>query len=1120
MTSRTFDITGPLPGPGRTVLEASAGTGKTYAVAALATRFVAEAVVDLDQLLLITFSRAATAELRDRVRESFARTARALAREPQADDSELVSLLRAGSPTEVSRRVQRLRDALANYDAATIATTHEFCNAVLRSLGVAGNSDSSTRLLEDVTGLRDEVVGDLYLKRFLQSRDPEFDFRHAGRVATSVLDNSHAELYQDIAGLTDEEQVVAAARLGFASDARDAVARRKRRHSLITFDDMLSRLADALETDDSPAARRMRARWKVVIVDEFQDTDPVQWKVLDRAFGGSTGHDSRLILIGDPKQAIYAFRGGDTPTYLSAIAGADLQTLATNWRSDEPVVSGLQAFLGGASLGDGRILVHPVSAARSENRLHGLASGVRLRQLRREDFDAVGGLTKSGGIKAAHWREHVARDVAADIARTLSSGATWEGKPLTAGQIAILVSEHREVPPIQAELDRLGIASVVTAPQSVMTGPAAAEWLTLLSALEMPHRDPLVRATAIGCFFGHPAEDLVTRGDELTDTVAEQLRSWLDLFRTRGIAGVMGAVQSTGITARLLTQPGGERLVTDLFHIGQLLHEAAVQGRLGITGLLAWLREAIEEGNRTDARRRRLDVDAEAVQFVTIHGAKGLEYPIVHLPFLFDRSSRDWATIHNFHVGDVRMIDVSNTPEGKQRAAVEDAQERLRMAYVAMTRASAQLVMWWAPTWNAKHGSLSRLLFGRQPGESEVELEAPIPGNDAEIDAILSRWAARGSFRVEPSRIPDLPSQPAAPPPPPLAARPWTRELDLEWRRTSYSGLIRAEEQHSASPGATTGATEAEPEDAGTVDEDLPLTEEAVVSVARADVEGILSPMDGIYGGAVFGSLVHAVLEHADPHASDLRSELLGHIEEQRRWWDVEQDSETLADALLPMNHTPMGPLVGHRTLVEFGMADRLRELDFEFPMAGGDRAGEGAGLPLQTVAELMRAHLPEDDPVLPYAERLENPSLGHQVLRGYLSGSIDVVLRVRDGDEQRFVVVDYKTNSLGTLGEPMTTADYTPDHVAAAMVHSHYPLQAMLYSVVLHRFLRWRLPDYDPARHLGGVLYLYVRGMVGAETPVIDGMPCGVFSWQPPVALIEALSELLDGRAIGEGAA
>ena len=1100
MSPQHFDITEPLPGIGRTVLEASAGTGKTYAVAALATRYIAEAVVDLDQLLLITFSRAATAELRDRVRKSFAEVAEALSREARKADSPLIELLRDGAALEVERRRRRLLDALANYDAATIATTHEFCNAVLRSLGVAGNSDSSTRLLEDATGLRDEVIGDLYVRRYLRASDPEFDLKGVRRITDAALDNPQASIYADIDSLPGDIQPIAAAGIEFAIDAREEVERRKRRQGVITYDDMLSRLADALSTDPSPAAERMRARWKVVIVDEFQDTDPVQWQVLERAFS----HESRLILIGDPKQAIYAFRGGDTPTYLRAVDGAHMQTLPTNWRSDQPVVDGLQALLGGASLGDARIVVHPVDAAHTTSRLHGLVGGVRLRQLRREDFAATGGLTKSGTLKAPVWREHIARDVAADIARTLAAGATFDGKPVTAGDIAVLVSEHKEAVPIRAALDDLGIASVVTAPASVMTGDAAQQWLTLLAALESPHRSGLVRAAAIGPFVGASAEQLVAEGDKLTDVVAERLRGWLELFRSRGVAGVLGAAQSAGLATRVLSRPGGERAITDLVHIGQLLHEAVVAQRLGLAGLISWLRDAIDEGNRTDARRRRLDIDAQAVQFVTIHGAKGLEYPIVHVPLLFDRSPRDKARIHSFHLDGERMLDVSNTDLGKQLAHAEEAEERLRMAYVAFTRASAQLVLWWAPSWNARNGALSRLLFGRDPEGSEISLDPAVPDNDPDIDAMLQRWAALGAFTVEPSRLGSVPAPPRAALPPQLAARDWTREIDLAWRRTSYSGLIRAEEQ--------VASFESEPEDPGTVDEVEPVE---VVETQPPQEPGLPSPMADFRGGAAFGSLVHAVLEKADPDSPDLRADLVRHIEEERRWWAFDGASEDLAEAMLPMQHTPMGPLVDGLSLAEIPMRDRLCELDFEFPMAGGDSGTDDAGLPLQTMAAALTRHLAADDPVHAYAEKLLNPGLGGQVLRGYLSGSIDVVLRVGDGEQQRFVVVDYKTNTLGAPGVELTTADYTPQRVADAMVHSHYPLQALLYSVVLHRYLRWRLPDYDPARHLGGVLYLYVRGMAGPETPVIDGIPCGVFSWQPPVALIEELSAILDGKAV-----
>jgi exodeoxyribonuclease V beta subunit len=190
-------------------------------------------------------------------------------------------------------------------------------------------------------------------------------------------------------------------------------------------------------------------------------------------------------------------------------------------------------------------------------------------------------------------------------------------------------------------------------------------------------------------------------------------------------------------------------------------------------------------------------------------------------------------------------------------------------------------------------------------------------------------------------------------------------------------------------------------------------------------------------------------------------------------------------------------------TLADIGLADRLRELDFEFPLVGGDTRTPGApDVRLRDLAPLLRQHLPADDPLLPYADRLETPLLGDQPLRGYLSGSVDVVLRLPDG---RFLIADYKTNFLGVHAE-----DYT--RLAEAMLHSHYPLQALLYSVVVHRYLRWRLPGYDPARHLGGVLYLYLRGMCGPDTPVVDGHPAGVFSWHPPAELVGALSDLLDG--------
>ena len=272
--------------------------------------------------------------------------------------------------------------------------------------------------------------------------------------------------------------------------------------------------------------------------------------------------------------------------------------------------------------------------------------------------------------------------------------------------------------------------------------------------------------------------------------------------------------------------------------------------------------------------------------------------------------------------------------------------------------------------------------------------------------------------------------------------------------------------------------------------------------------------MNDLPAGATFGSLVHGVLEHADPQAPDLVAELTRRVVEQRRWWSVEATTEALVEGLLPMQHSSLGPLADDLTLAQIGLGDRLRELDFEFPLAGGERPS--AEIPLSAMADVLRRHLAADDPMRTYADRLESPSLGGQQLRGYLSGSIDVVLRV-GAPAMTSASSSSTTRPTGSASPAnrVTALDYTPHLMTEAMLHSHYPLQAMLYSVVLHRYLRWRLPGYDPERHLGGILYLYVRGMCGPETPTVDGQPCGVFAWHPPAAMVLELSDLLDGRLV-----
>jgi exodeoxyribonuclease V beta subunit len=349
-----------------------------------------------------------------------------------------------------------------------------------------------------------------------------------------------------------------------------------------------------------------------------------------------------------------------------------------------------------------------------------------------------------------------------------------------------------------------------------------------------------------------------------------------------------------------------------------------------------------------------------------------------------------------------------------------------------------------------------------------------------------------------------VPEPPPPRPPRGLGVRVFDRPIDVDWRRTSYSALIRAVEE-SAGVTSEPELSARDDELADELADEAELAPEPVPDGPPAP----LSPMAALPSGAAFGSLVHGVLEVTDPFAPDLEVELLRHIQEQRVWWPVETAAEELAAALVPLHHTSLGPLADGLTLGQIGLTDRLCELDFEFPLAGGD-VSPRLDVTLADLGALLVQHLTADDPLRPYAERLLTTGLGSQSLRGYLSGSIDVVLRLPG---PRYLVVDYKTNWLGPDEAPLTAAAYSRDRLTDAMLHSDYPLQALLYVVVAHRYLRWRQPGYDPGRHLAGVLYLYVRGMCGPDTPEEDGHPAGVFAWQPPVALVTALSDLLDGQ-------
>jgi exodeoxyribonuclease V beta subunit len=1112
VTTEPFDPTVPVP-EGITVLEASAGTGKTHAVASLVVVEVAEGR-PLDELLVVTFTRKATGTLRERVWQRIKAAADALDPDAPATTDPVVTHLRRGTADEVADRRTHLQKAPSNFDAATIATTHGFCQEVLGSLGVAGDAERDLVLVEDVRDLVGDAVDDLFIRRFHAGKSVPFKREVALRIAEEVVGKPDCA----IAPVDDNEED--RVRHQFATTLRRRIQEQKRRGRLITYDDLLSRLDTSISDPERGAIveERLRRRYSMAIVDEFQDTDSVQWRILQKAFGRAP---SRLILVGDPKQAIYAFRGGDVFAYLEATKEAThRRSLDVSWRSGQPLLDQLDDYFAGAQFGHPDIRHRDVQAQpdAEPSGVVGPPLTVRIARCDGGDFP----LTKGGRAGKPGVRQFIADDLAAEAVRILSSGSTIDGRPVGPGDLAVLTRTHFGAGLVRAALHDAGVPAVVHSATSVLLTEAAGDWLELLRALEAPSAATKVHAAAKGPFFGWDGTRLATATEADWEEVDAALHEWAAALRTKGVAGLLACVEATnGLTARLLATIGGERRLGDLRHVAELLHAWQSSQPTSTAALAGWLAEQIAEvdPDGVDAARRRLESDAEAVAVHTIHGAKGLEFPIVLLPAAWDAPMVRDEDIPVFHDEDGRRaIGVGNgdpreldgRPARARQARLAKAErddEELRLLYVALTRAEHQVVVWWATAHDAERSAFARILLGRDPDTGAVERTLP-RSLELDDDLVADSLTARGIAVAVAAGSTGTTWTPAADTGTPLAVRPFDRTFDRHWVRTSYSGLTQAAHDAGIHETSTleelldlTAPTEpVEPDEATTADEPS-------VSSAGAPEEGPLSttlPLGAMPGGARVGSLVHDILEHTDFSSPDLIAELAAAAAEAGARRIVEGHVESLVAGLALALDTPLGPGWGGRSLRNITRADRLDELAFDLPLAGGDDPSSSL-LTMTAVADVF-AGLPSTDPLASYHERLRDPLLAAEV-RGFLNGSIDLVARVGD----RHIVVDYKTNLLAPSGIEPTAWHYRPEAMADAMAAAHYPLQAALYAVSLHRFLRWRLPGYSPEANLGGVGYLFLRGMSGPDVPLVDGQPCGVFGWFPGAQFVVDLSDVLD---------
>ena len=1185
-----FDLL-TLPLHGTRLIEAGAGTGKTYSIEGLFLRLILDAGLAIDQILVLTFTVAATEELRRRIRNRLNALRNALAAPSGEVDDPLVSAL-AGRCDNPRRALRCIDDALLDFDRAAIYTIHGFCQRLLTEHAFETGSlfdfelavDSSPLIMESAADFwrrrlydvppelaafffeqqmtgpdrladlygRLQRPGDLTVCGALSDPPPlerldAFRRRYAAlrtewprareAVATELMtpalkvrpygrleraasgkqdsprkakvralcramdryldaDNVGFPPFTEVRQLTVESltkatrkgasppdhaffhacQALADAESALRADmaryllwfktdfvvtAAKHLAEHKTRKNVLFYDDLLTRTRDALRRGRG-LGKAARKRYRAALVDEFQDTDPVQYEIFTRLFRNK---NSVLFMIGDPKQAIYGFRGADVFSYLAAAGDADARySLVQNWRSVPALVEAVNALFAAAPR---PFVLEGIDFAPARPALG--ADGDRGGKGALEIWQ-ISGRADGRMLPKQDASRLLIRCVADEIGRLRSAG-----RP--ASQIAVLVRTNRQAREIKATLSERGIPAVLYSAGSVFASEEAEQLHILLGGVCEDNDTGRLRAAMTTDLIGISAADL---GEGESDPewwsqraapFAEDGRVWHQRGFMRMFQGLM---HREGIQSRLLHHPDGERRLTNLLHLVELCHRAAVEEALGPAALVKWLARRRESaGTGADEEQIRLESDARAVQVVTVHRSKGLEFPVVFVPFAWESGAMRLPGELVFHDPDAAnrlTLDLGGGDRKKSErlARTETLAEELRLLYVAVTRAKERCYLAWGRINQVETAPLTYLLHGG-PVAADPDPARALSAVMKDLDetaffAPLAPLvaAAGGSIQVravDPASM--SPPGPAEESSPALLlnARRFSARIDRTWRVASYS-LLAADHRGAAAPEAP---------DRDRIGPAPPGHPEGSVALPeRADI------LD-FPGGTRAGNFFHELLENAPfrPEATDQRRRLTARLLRRHRYDDRWLDAVTLG--IERVLSTPLTEGDSQLILSSVRNEQRLHEVSFFFPLRRIDSRKLGGLLPgLPTAGERLR----------------------FSPVQGYLKGYIDLVFQ----HGGRYFLVDWKSNRIGPAA-----ADYHRSALGRVMTEAHYHLQYALYSLALDLYLRQRDPAYRFDSGFGGVFYLFLRGMRPER-----GAEWGVFFDRPERALITRLRDAL----------
>ncbi|WP_418647807.1 exodeoxyribonuclease V subunit beta [Thauera butanivorans] len=925
-----------------------------------------------------------------------------------------------------------------------------------------------------------------------------------------------------LAARAEVDALLATARLSllrrFVDTAADELRRRKAERRQIGFDDILWNAWQALHAGGQPwLAAALHARYPVALIDEFQDTDPLQFGIFDRIYRAEGRHGS-LFLVGDPKQAIYSFRSADLHTYLAARERTDARyTLRHNQRSAPALIEACNQLFGAnpaVFMMDGLDYVRVGAGSRPRKPLAdatapaGEAPPLQLWRIPRDDTQADS--DEGGGTRLPREQalQRAARACAAEIARLLAAGATGQirigERPLAPADIAVLVRSHGQGARMRRALAAVGVGSVELSQASVFHTDDAEELERVLLAIAEPLRERRVKAALATVAMGFDAAALARLAEDesaLLDRLDAFVR-WREIWLSRGFGVMLRQwLSDEDVAARLLGRPDGERRLTNLMHLAELLQQMA--GDAAPEVLLRTLAAQRREGSGGEAAQLRLESDRNLVQIVTIHRAKGLEYGIVFCPFLFDghAGGRSEGPMRAWHDDSGRLVldyrqAAAQDEAIKARLRRERQAEDLRLIYVALTRAVHRcylVVGCYAKRGKTiSHTESVRSLLNWMVAGAGTAADAWAGYRSTPMD-IEARWRAlagaslyEGKPVMQWSDLPDGHGEALAPAggagQRPRALRPPV--VPAGWRIGSFSALIAGAARGQVAPEQAALDHDANALDGGELAAltGLAAAVDAVPAPAPADDDILRFPR-----GPVAGDCMHALFEQIDftDHGGweqAIAAALAAHP--QRAPAGSAALSRMLRRMLADVVATPLlaePPGAGLR-LDSVPRTHRLTELGFHLPT------------PRLTAAQL-------DGWLAARGYRV--PRLSFRELDGYLKGFIDLVFE-HDG---RYWLLDWKSNHLGDRPQ-----DYAPAGLEAAMQAHGYHLQHLIYSVALHRHLGRSLPDYDYERHFGGALYLFVRGVRPGW--LLGGRPAGVFHHRCPRKVLEELDALLAGRA------